>query len=129
MPTEMRLYENNLSIPCSYIINDNLLDQVATHKHLGVVISSNLSWKSHVLHTAAKANRILGLLKRTFGKCPKAINIGYMSLVRTILEYACSVCNPDQMYLSNKLERVQHNASRWICGKDIPYEERVKVPD
>ena len=93
----MQITRAKEDIPCSYIINDNLLDQVSTHnyKHLGVVISSNLSWKSHVLHTAAKANRILGLLKRTFGKCPKAINIGYKSLVRPILEYACPVWNPD----------------------------------
>ena len=52
----MQITRAKEDIPCSYIINDNLLDQVSTHnyKHLGVVISSGFSWKSHVLPTAAK---------------------------------------------------------------------------
>ena len=50
---------------------------------------SDLSWKSHVLSVAAKANRVLGLLKRTFGRRPEAIKMGYISMVRPMIEYAC----------------------------------------
>ena len=59
----------------SYSINSTLLNQVHTHKHLGVKLSSDLSWKTHVLTVAAKTNKLLGLLKITFGKCSEAIII------------------------------------------------------
>ncbi|PFX24050.1 Nephrocystin-4 [Stylophora pistillata] len=107
----MKITRSRSVTPCSYNINSIPLEQVKTHKHLGVIISSDLSWKPHVLSVAAKANKILGLLKRTFGKSSEAISIGYKSMVRPIVEYACPVWNPHQQYLSDKLERVQRNAS------------------
>ncbi|XP_022809498.1 uncharacterized protein LOC111346476, partial [Stylophora pistillata] len=122
----MKITRSRSVTPCSYNINSIPLEQVKTHKHLGVIISSDLSWKPHVLSVAAKANKILGLLKRTFGKSSEAISIGYKSMVRPIVEYACPVWNPHQQYLSDKLERVQRNASRWILGSSIDYSERLK---
>ena len=41
-----------------------LSDQVSTHKHLGVVLSDDLSWEPHILSTVARSNRLLDLLKR-----------------------------------------------------------------
>ena len=95
----MRITRSRSVTPCSYNINSIPLEQVKTHKHLGVIISSDLSWKPHVLSVAAKANKILGLLKDTFGKCSEAITIGYKSMVRPIVEYACPVWNPHQQLL------------------------------
>ena len=46
-------------------------------------------------------------------------------MVRPTIEYACPAWNPHQQYLSDKLERIQRNASRWILGKDIAYDERL----
>ena len=47
-------------------------------------------------------------------------------MVRPLLEYACPVWNPHQVYLSDKLS-VQRNGTRWIVGKDAPYEDRLKT--
>ena len=47
-------------------------------------------------------------------------------MVRLLLEYACPVWNPHQVYLSDKLS-VQRNGTRWIVGKDAPYEDRLKT--
>ena len=110
----------------SYSINSLLLEQVVTHKHLGVTFSSDQSWKYHVLTIAAKANKILGLLKRIFGRCSEAIITGYKTMVRPIIKYACPVWNPHQAYLSDKLERIQRNVSRWILGGPIDYTERLQ---
>ena len=46
-------------------------------------------------------------------------------MVRPMIEYACPVWNPHQQYLSDELERIQRNASRWILNKDIAYDERL----
>ena len=47
-------------------------------------------------------------------------------MVRPIFEYACPVWNPHQQFLSDKLERVQRNASRRILGSSIDYSERLE---
>ena len=69
--------------------------------------------------------RILGLLKRTFGRCSEAIKTGYKLMVRPVIEYACPVWNPHQAYLSDKLKGIQRNVSRWILGP-IDYTERLQ---
>ena len=107
----MRFTRSRAVVKCSYNINSVPLTEVSSHKHLGVTLSSDLSWKSHVLSVAAKANPILGLLKRTFGRFSEAIKMGYISMVRPMIEYACPVWNLYQQYLSDKLERIQRNAS------------------
>ena len=108
--------ENNSAIDCwngrlvSWIVFIVfMIDSDPQHeKHLGVTFSSDLTWKHHVLLAiAAKANRILGLLKRTFGRCSEAIITGYKTMVRPLIEYACPVWNPHQAYLSDKFERIQ----------------------
>lgn len=60
--------------------------------------------KSHVLTLAVKANKILGLLKPTFGKCSEAMISGYKAMVRPIIEHVCPVWDPYQTYLSDKWE-------------------------
>ena len=87
----MRITRSKVNGQCSYSINSLPLKQVVTHKHLGVTFSSDLSSKDHVLTIAAKANKILGLLKRTFGRCSEAIITGYKTMVRPIIEYVCPV--------------------------------------
>ena len=122
----MKFTRSRTPSPCNYTINSKLLTQVSTHKHLGVVLSSDLSWKPHVLSVVARSNRLLGLLKRTFGSRSKALFTGYKAMIRPILEYACQAWNPHQAHLIEKLECVQRNVTRWIVGKDIPYEDRLK---
>ena len=55
-----------------YHLGDVILQCVQEVKDLGVTISSNLSWDLHVLRIVLKANRVLGLLKRT---CPLITDI------------------------------------------------------
>ena len=122
----MRITRSKTPSLCSYNINSTSLNQVRTHKHLGIIFSSDLSWKMHVLTAAAKANKILALLKRNFGKCSEAIITGYKTMVRPSIEYACPVWNPHQQYLSDKLANIQRNVSRWILGSSIEYNERLE---
>ena len=50
-----------------YVINDNNLSAADKHKHLGIWIESSLGWDSHINFIVGKANRVLGLMRRTFG--------------------------------------------------------------
>ena len=61
------------------------------HKHLGVWLESSLSWDYHIDYICAKGNKVLGLIRRTFGSHnPEGVSTAYKTLVRPILEYAGS---------------------------------------
>ena len=49
-----------------YVINENNLSAVDKHKHLGIWIESSLRWDPHINFIVGKANRVLGLIRRTF---------------------------------------------------------------
>ena len=50
----------------SYSIGNNTISKVSTHKHLGIIISSDLDWQSHHQHIISNAYRMLGLLWCSF---------------------------------------------------------------
>ena len=77
-------------------LNIEPLKSVNVHKDLGLFTASNLSWNQHVDKITAKANRVLGLVKRTCRdlKDIDTMNTLYCSLVRLLLEYSCETWNP-----------------------------------
>ena len=46
-------------------INDTVLEEVKEFKDLGILTDCSVSWNSHTDMITAKANRMLGLIKRT----------------------------------------------------------------
>ena len=66
---------------------------VDNFKLLGVTISSDLTWNTHIDIIRAKASRrlyALRILKRS-GAPPKNIMPVYSTFIRSVLEYACQV--------------------------------------
>ena len=64
-------------------------------KDLGVLIDKGLTFKSHINQTSAKANRILGIIRRSFDFLTPQVFIQlYKSLVRLILEYGHTAWQP-----------------------------------
>ena len=99
-----------------YTLNHAQLERVTEEKDLGVIVNNTLSWEKHVNSVAAKANQLLGLLKRT---CPLLTDVSvrrtlYPSLVKSQLCFVTQVWSPSQHYLKAKIERVQRRATRWI---------------
>ena len=77
-------------------------------------------------YIVGKANRVLGLIRRTFGsKDPVAVKTAYNVLVRPILEYACPVWNPHLVKHIHSIESIQRRATRLICGSVKSYSERL----
>ena len=96
-----------------YYLGPEKLLRVQEEKDLGVIISSKLLWESHMHATIAKANRLLGLLKRT---CPlltdtKVRQTLYLSLVKSQLCFATEIWSPAHSSLKAKLERVQQDGN------------------
>lgn len=104
------------------------LEAVDSERDLGIIISSDLSWSEHINSIAAKANKILGMLKRTFiSRDSDLWKYLYTSLVRPHLEYAAQVWNPHLKRDIAALERVQRRATKIPYDhRQLSYEERLK---
>ena len=97
-----------------YILHGQVLEAVSSARYLGVDISSNLKWNTHVDRITANANRSLGFIRRNVKtKSPQIREMAYQSLVRPQLEYASAVWDPHSDVLTDKLEMVQRRAARW----------------
>lgn len=98
-----------------YKLNDVPLNRCYTYKYLGVHLTSDLSWKSHIQNIVKNASKSLGYLRRTLKFAPSRTKlIAYQTLVRPKLEYASPIWSPWQHYLTNDLESVQSRALRFI---------------
>ena len=92
-------------------------------KYLGVTITNDLKWNTHVSNICTKANRTLGFLRRNLAACPLDVKeSAYKGLVRPILEYCSSVWDPQSILLQDELEKVQKRAARFVTGNYVDYE-------
>ena len=111
-----------------YTMNGSTLSNVTLEKDLGVVITSDLKPTQQCAAAAARANRVLGLIKRHFNSFSKEIVVNlYKQLVRPHLDYAVQAWSP--FYEKDKflLEQVQRRATRLITElRDVPYHDRLK---
>ena len=56
-----------------YSLEGTVHENVDTIKYLGVTISKDLKWNTHVSNACTKANRTLGFLRRNVSSCPQDI--------------------------------------------------------
>ena len=108
------------------------LEVTPTFKYLGLLITSDLSWTTHINNICSKARRILGLVYRRFYGHSDVATLRqlYVSLVRPHLEYAAPVWSPYLQKDIAMLEKTQQFASR-ICTKnwDAGYHELLDMLD
>ena len=104
-------------INASYNLEGTILDNVENIKYLGVTITTDLKWNTHVSNICTKANRTLGFLRRNLSACPQDVKeSAYKGLVRPVLEYGSSVWDPSSILLQEELEKVQKRAARFVTG-------------
>ena len=72
-----------------------------------------MSWSHHIHTITNKASNTLNFIKHTLSKCSNDVKTtAYCTLVRPTLEYAATIWDPHQQYLSDEIERVQQRAAR-----------------
>ena len=100
-------------------------------KDLGVTFDRNLNFNKHIELAIGKANKMLGLIKRTFSYLTKDIFLKlYKSLVRPHLEYGNIIWNRLLKKHSISIEKVQRRATKILkqC-KHLTYQERLEYLD
>ena len=97
-----------------YILHGQVLQNVTSSKYLGVTITRDLRWNTHIDNISAKANKTLGFVKRNVRTRQTAIKTkAYQALVRPTLEYCTCVWDPHTQVAARKLESVQRRAARY----------------
>ena len=119
----MHISTKGNSPPHPYHLAGVQLEAVREHRYLGVTFSDSLSWNQHVDAQCRKASRILGLLRRTLGRCGQATKAtAYKSLARPYLEYSASAWDPHTLHNTKQLEQVQRRAARFVTNTYSTYE-------
>ena len=122
----------------SYSLHGHILSSVPQIKYLGVHISQDLKWNSHINSTSSKANQTLGFLKRNLRINSSTVKEkAYKSPVRPKPEYCSTVWNPKCITnpkdgdktshrLVDQFEMVQRRAAWWVTGR---YHNTSSVSD
>ena len=110
------------------MLHGQVLQTTENARYLGVDITSNLSWNTHINKITAKANSSLGFVKRNIKvKSPKIRECAYKTLVRPQLEYASTIFDPYTKSNIDKLEKVQRRAARWTTNDYSHYSSVTEM--
>ena len=105
-------------------IGGQVLPQVSTHRHLGLILHECLSWSPHIQSVVTKVSQRLGLLFRLRNQLPALVTRElYVTCIH--LEYSSIVWSGLSQTDSSRLERLNRRAARLItrCSRlcDLPH--------
>ena len=116
----MRITHKHNPITYNYTINDISIKEVSSTKYLGVTITNDLSWSTHITNITSTALSVKAFLQRNLMSCPTQIKLKcYNAMIRPILEYANPVWSPHIIRDIDKLERDRGNLpdSLWLTSR------------
>ena len=105
----MKITRRKQPFASTFFLNNTELEEVDEFWDLGVITDHHLTWNCHVNRVVAKANRIVGLIKRTCKGLNdlKTLRILNCSLGRFNLKYCSVVWPPYSRKNLDKLDGVQ----------------------
>ena len=103
--------------------------KVDHYKYLGVWLSHNLSWLKHIEETCKGASKQIGLIYRLFclHSSQATLRSLYVSLVRSKLEYAAPVWDPQQSTLCHTLEKTKKFALKVFTKNWSSYANHLNL--
>ena len=107
-----------------FVFNDQMRDSKGNissllkdseEKDLGIIFQENLKFDKQILESVGEANKILGLIKRSFVHidCELFLKL-YKSLVRPIVDYGNVIWYPHTKKNKKIIENIQRRATRMI---------------
>jgi hypothetical protein len=106
-----------------------MMSKSTMEKDLGVNIDNELKFSKHIEGQINKANKLLGLIRRSYEFLDaEAMKQLFVAVVRPNLEFGNVVWSPQVKKDKNLIESVQRRATRIIPGLiGKPYEKRLKI--
>lgn len=121
------MHIGNKNLQEEYYINGQKLERVVSERDLGVIINENLKSSDQCCKAVKTANRVFGMIKRTFVSRDRQIIVPlYKALVRPHLEYCVQAWRPHYKKDIDLIEGVQHRVTRCVNGmQGLNYDERL----
>ena len=112
-----------------YTMRGVTLASTETERDLGIHVDTALKFRKHAASAAAKANQILGVIRRSFELLNViTLPLLYKALVRPHLEFGNVAWGPFNRADQLLVERVQRRATRLIPTlRHLAYEERLEA--
>ena len=125
----MHIGKNN-PLHVYYVDRDNtvMLSVCNSEKDVGVIFDNGLRFDLHINESINRANRLLGMIYRSFTYLDTFIFITlYKMLIRSVLEYGNCIWSPLYKRQSIAIEKVQRRATRLLpTAQLMSYEERLR---
>ena len=105
-----------------------ILRPTETVKDLGVIISADLKWQTHINAMLKKARGMSAWVFNVF-KCRDTTTMMtlYKSMVRSIVEYCCPLWHPSKIELAQRIEGLQRSFTAKLAQcVNMNYWERLK---
>lgn len=99
------------------LFQGEFIENVSSHKHLGVTLSSDLKWSNHIDNLCNSASKKMSALKKLkLSLDRKSLETIYFSFIRPSLEYADILWAGASDTDLSKLDKLQSEAIRCITG-------------
>jgi hypothetical protein len=99
------------------VMNNEQIISISSHKHLGVYLSEDCKWHTHIDYIKTKAwSRVNVMRKLKFKLSRKTLEIIYTTFIRPILEYADVIWDNCTKGEKEELNKIQNEAARIATG-------------
>ena len=114
----MRISRKKKPFSCFYTLSGQVLQETTNAKYLGLTISNDLTWSTHMAETIKKGNSTLGFIRRNLKGSPaSAKELAYQAMVRSAMEYGAAIWDPHTKEATDRVEMVQRRAARFVTNR------------
>ena len=110
-----------------YKLGEDFINTSDVERDLGILIDSKLTFHEHCSTTAAKANKLLGMIRRSFEYVNTDMILRlYKTLIRPVIEYGNVIWGPHYIMDQQAIENIQRRATKLIPElKYDSYQDRL----
>ena len=99
------------------LMQNHVISELSSHKHLGVFLSADCSWSSHIEYTKKKAWLRINILRSLkFVLDRRTLKILYLTFIRPLLEYGDILFDNCSARDKHELDMIQNEAARIVTG-------------
>ena len=103
------------------------IERVKEHKHLGIYLTSDLSWSRHVQYISKRANSKLSVLRSIKYLSRPVLDILYKQQIRSIIDYGMAVYYGTLKQTDIAvLDRIQYRSAKVVTGA-LHFTSRIKL--
>jgi hypothetical protein len=120
------LKRNKPALP-DLILNNTTIHEIPSHTHLGLTLNNTMTWNNHIDRIFDRVSKTLNSLKRIKYLVPRnTLQTLYVSLIRSVMDYADVIYDNTTDACRRKLESIQREAAL-ICTGGILYAEQELI--